>query len=510
MKNSLFTRYFTICSSIVLLSITFLGVMLMVFAGQYFRTDRYHLLERNATQAVALTVNNLKSNNFEKVEVGLLQSAYIILGSTIDADIFLSDVEGKTILCSDTGDCDHYNVSVPLSAIRRTVETGKMQQMGHLGGLYQNQHFIIGLPVEDGSGNVAGVVFATASADALNNLMVALLKMFIISAGAAVVLSFVICYFATGSLTRPLREMARATKAFSGGDFTIRVPVEGYDEMGQLAMAFNSMANSLTAQESMRRSFVANVSHELKTPMTTIGGFIDGILDGTVPPEKERQYLKTVSVEMQRLSRLVRSMLNIARIEAGEMTLTTSHFDLNDVVCRTVFTFEQMIEEKKLEIKGLDTGKVMVEADEDLIYQVIYNLSENAVKFANEGGTVEFSYTTDPTTTYLAITNSGTGISKEELPRLFDRFYKSDKSRSLDKNGVGLGLHIVKTIVNLHGGEVFVHSVEGEYSEFVFSIPTYHAKGGLFRKSKEKTKAAVTTASEEELPEEPLEPEDKN
>ena len=188
--------------------------------------------------------------------------------------------------------------------------------------------------------------------------------------------------------------------------------------------------------------------------MTSIAGFIDGILDGTIPQEKERHYLTIVSDEVKRLSRMVRSMLNIAKIEAGEMKLKPTVFDVNEVVLSSIFTFEQMIEKKHLDIRGLEEGKVMVEADEDLIHQVVYNLLENAVKFVNEGGYIEVSYTVEQKRTYIHIKNSGEGIPKEEISKVFDRFYKTDRSRSMDKTGVGLGLYIVRQIVNLHQGEV--------------------------------------------------------
>ena len=208
--------------------------------------------------------------------------------------------------------------------------------------------------------------------------------------------------------------------------------------------------------------------------MTTIAGFVDGILDGTIPPEKRDDYLKIVSDEVKRLSRLVRSMLNIARIEAGELELRPDLFDVNDTVIRTVFTFEQPLEAKNIEVRGLDGGKVMVEADPDLIHQVVYNLIENAVKFCNEGGFIDVNYSEDDGYTSVGIRNTGDGIPKDEIPHIFDRFYKADKSRSRDKGGAGLGLHIVRSIVNLHGGDIIVRSVEGEYCEFVFTIPKPH------------------------------------
>jgi len=298
-----------------------------------------------------------------------------------------------------------------------------------------------------------------------------MMGMFIISATVVLFVAFICTYFLIGRMVRPLRKMADATRAFANGDFSVRVPVEGVDEIGVLAASINEMATSLAELEMSSRSFTANVSHELKTPMTTIGGFVDGILDGTIPEEKHRHYLTIVSEEIKRLSRLVKAMLQLAKIEAGERQIIANQFDIHDTVIQTVFAFEQVIESKDLEIRGLDVDKIMVEADEDLIHQVVYNLVDNAVKFTNQGGYIEFEFNGDDKMIYVAVRNSGDGIPENELNKLFDRFYKTDRSRSLDKNGVGLGLYIVRTVIGLHGGEIRARSKQGEFTEFEFSIP---------------------------------------
>ena len=207
--------------------------------------------------------------------------------------------------------------------------------------------------------------------------------------------------------------------------------------------------------------------------MQTIGGFVDGILDGTIPPERQNQYLRIVSDEVKRLSRLVWSMLNISRIEAGETKITPVDFNIVETIIQTLFNFEHLIEKKHVEVGGLeDVGKVMVKADPDLIHQVVYNLIDNAVKFVDEGGKISFRFETKGTMTSFTVRNSGEGISKEEIQRVFEKFYKTDRSRGLDKRGVGLGLYIVRTIVNLHGGEIVVRSMDGEYCEFTVSLPS--------------------------------------
>lgn len=473
-KRSIFKRYFGICATMILMSITILGVVFLVFAAQYFKQDKIDMLEKNATYAAELTQQHCYSmdGTWRIMEKDSLLDSWVPMAKSMDGDIYLVNMFGETLLCSHRSACSHKVYSVPQEALDQVREGGVFTQVGKMGEIYRSSYYTVGVPLVVGGDKIAGVVFASASAEELTSFLSEILKMFLISALVVMVVAFILTYFVTNSLVRPLRDMLAATESFAKGDFTARVPVCDQDEIGRLAMAFNNMATSLAQQETVRRSFIANVSHELKTPMTTIAGFVDGILDGTIPPEKSGHYLHIVSDEVKRLSRLVRSMLNIAKIEAGEMTLRPTVFDVNEIVCSTIFTFEQSIESKELEIRGLDVGKVMVEADEDLIHQVVYNLLENAVKFSNHGGYIELNYTTKGKMTYIAIRNSGDGIAKEEIPKVFDRFYKTDRSRSMDKTGVGLGLHIVRSIINLHQGEVIVRSAEGEYCEFAFSVPT--------------------------------------
>ncbi len=499
MRKTLFSKYFYICSSIILISTAFLGVVLLVFSVRYFKDDQYSLLERNVKQSVVLTNLNYSTNNYQYVDPSYLQPFYQLQGQAIDADIFLVDLEGRTLLCSNTTSCTHTDYLLPSTVMERLQTAGDYRETGRLGGIYPASYYTVGRPVVGSDGQMAGAVFASTSSRALTTFLVDIFQMYVISAALVMLFAFIIIYFVTSNMVRPLQDMLAATRSFSKGDFSIRVPVEGDDEVAMLAAAFNSMASSLAVMESTRRSFTANVSHELKTPMTTIGGFIDGILDGTIPPEKQSHYLRIVSGEVQRLSRMVRSMLSIARIEAGELTIAPVPVEITDIVTRTVFTFEQRIEEKGIEVRGLDSGKHYVAADADLIHQVVYNLVDNAVKFVPQGGYLEFGYKDEGGLTLISVKNSGEGVAPEEIPKLFDRFYKSDKSRSLDKNGVGLGLSIVKTIVNLHNGEIFVRSEAGQYTEFVFSLPASSQPGKknlLFRKHEKQPPKQILPAQE--------------
>ncbi|MBQ5330987.1 MAG: HAMP domain-containing histidine kinase [Oscillospiraceae bacterium] len=285
-----------------------------------------------------------------------------------------------------------------------------------------------------------------------------------------IVVEFPIINYHVERYTKPIESMTLAAQRFGSGDFSAKVEVTDHNEMGLLANTLNEMAESLEQIEDSRKSFVSNVSHELKTPMTTISGFVDGILDGTIPESERRRYLTTVSEETHRLARLVRSMLNISKYESGEVEISKKQFDLTSLTVKTVLLFEHRIDEKKVDIQGLDSDPHVVCADPDLIQQVIYNLTENAVKFVNNGGYIRYSFFENGGKTGLSIKNSGEGLKKAEMKRVFDRFYKTDESRGKDITGVGLGLSIVRSIINLHNGEILVRSKEKEYTEFEFIL----------------------------------------
>ena len=252
------------------------------------------------------------------------------------------------------------------------------------------------------------------------------------------------------------------------------MPVGGRNtiEMDELAQAFNTMAESLAKSETRRQEFVANVSHELKTPMTTIAGFLDGMLDGTIPPEQHKHYMQIVSDEVRRLSRLVRSMLEISRLQSqGISEEKKRRFDLGETIGQVLISFEQRVSRKNLRVDvELPDRPVWTRADPDSITQVIYNLTDNAIKFCNPGGMLSIRLTTEGNKARVTVQNTGPTVSPEELPLLFDRFHKADKSRSADREGVGLGLYIVKTILNSHGEDISVTSENG-LTAFTFTLP---------------------------------------
>lgn len=483
--QSLFTKFLSVFVAMVLICFLLLGVTLGVFLSNYWSSQKEQLLSSNAKN-IANTTSSVLSSRIQtdaSGSIAMICSNLSMISDAISADIYITDTSGNIILCKDVitqnysisnnGRCSlHGGYTIPQEVIDE-AKKGDYFAKTTLNGVYMKKQLVAAEPVKVGE-ETAAVVFAVAPMTAgFTNYATNILKMFVFACLMAFSVGFIAVYFLTASLIKPLHDMSEATKAYAEGDFGPRVKVKGDDELAELVRAFNKMASDLSLLESSRRSFVANVSHELKTPMTTIGGFIDGILDGTIPESQQKHYLSIVSDETKRLSRLVTAMLNMSKIEAGELKLKPKAFDISAEIFNVLLSFEQIIERKHIEISGLDRlHSVTVTADEDMIHQVIYNLVDNAVKFT-ENGTISVFADDDENATLIKVVNTGAGISSEEREKIFERFYKVDKSRSYDVKGAGLGLYICKTIVEMHGGSIGCNSEEGKDTEFWFTIPKY-------------------------------------
>ena len=332
-------------------------------------------------------------------------------------------------------------------------------------------------PVTHKDGSVAGYVMVTSLSRVSDKTVSTTLRSMTVAALWIMLAALIAIYIITERVISPLRDMSRAAKRMAVGQFDLRVPVRGKDEVAQLAVAFNQMAGELDNLERMRNSFVANVSHDLRTPMTTIAGFIDGILDGVIPPEQTEHYLKVVSDEVRRLSRLVTALLDVSRLQAGDRQFDVKPFDICEMGRQILISFEQKITDKRLDVEFVcDDERMFVLADRDSIHQILYNITDNAVKFSSEQGKLKMTFAWSAPEggrrrkAVVKVFNEGQGIPAEDLPFVFERFYKSDKSRSLDKSGVGLGMFISKTIIDAHGESISVASEYGKNCEFTFTL----------------------------------------
>ena len=422
------------------------------------------MLEKNASAAASGTAA-LISQSPTGWKENLKQSIKDIATGS-NSDIIICDKNGNVI--ADSGTAGRFFDVVISTDLLENFSEEPEYVLSDLNGTYEESH-IMGVRFRvNGPEYYALALTPKAEQD---DYTWQIMRIFVISIAVVFVAVVIAVYFIAARLSAPIIEIAEVSREIGKGNFSVKLPNYNIYEMQELSNAFNDMAASLKNYDTMRNSFVANVSHELRTPMTSIGGFVDGMLDGTIPPEQHEHYMKIISSEVARLTRLVRSMLNLAKIEAGELKPNMTKFSVLEPIVDTLVTFENRLEEKNIEIRGLDTDRMDLYADNDLIHQVMYNLIENAIKFVDEGGYIEFSFESVGYMTVISIKNSGEGLSEDELPLVFDRFYKTDKSRGLDKTGVGLGLNIVRSIIRLHGGKILVRSVKGEYTEFVFTVP---------------------------------------
>ncbi|MBQ8782406.1 MAG: HAMP domain-containing histidine kinase [Clostridia bacterium] len=482
--SKIFRRYLLGIFSIVMVSLTLMSFLFLGIETNHWKNEQTDALS-SYTNVIAGNVSNLMHNYHDStltntIPVYILANNLHTMSSANNCDIFICDLNGKVILCKEmtNGDfqkknhCETHSQYVIPKSIIKEAEKGKYSDITLLGSVYSVNQLVVGTPIKSGS-NTVGIVFASKSVAAtIYTYLVNIARIVLFSAVIVLFAVMIISYLMAYRLSRPLRQMSYATKRFAEGDFSYKIPEKGNDELTDLAKSLNKMASSLSVLEGSRRSFVANVSHELKTPMTTIGGFIDGILDGTIPKEREAYYLNIVADEVKRLSRLVTGMLNMSKLEAGEMQINAKEFDLSQSIIKTILNFETKITSKSIEILGLDSLESFnVSADEDMLMQVIYNLIDNAIKFTPNNGYIAFKLFTANNKAYFSIRNSGDGISSEELEKVFERFYKIDKSRSFDVKGAGLGLYIVQNIITLHGGEIKATSEEGKFTDFSFWIP---------------------------------------
>ncbi len=302
-----------------------------------------------------------------------------------------------------------------------------------------------------------------------------IIKYYMIATVISVVLELLALIIITKEITEPIRELETMTKQMAAGNFKVKIQSKSNDEIGKLVESYNAMAEALNNLDTMRNDFIASISHELRTPMTSIRGFIDGILDDVIPPEKQEHYLRIVKDEITRMNTLVNDLLDVARLQSGKVKLDMAPCRLNELIQNTALKLEPIINEKEIQIiTDLKAKNCDVYIDKPSIERVLINLIQNAVKFTEKGGSITLrTEPEDKEKVRVTVEDTGAGISEEELPFIFEKFYKVDKSRGLDKKGTGLGLSIVKNILSSHGQSIRAESTVGHGSRFIFTLPIY-------------------------------------
>ena len=470
--RSTFSRTFFSAAVVLLLAMLLIGTSFQALVRDYLTKQAMEGLKNdgNAISALAsayYTDGSLTHQDF------LVNLSFV--SQVSQADAVICDSTGRLVLCSRAPfGCGHQGMMVSQDYLKQVFSTGYVSSTGIIQGLYEEERFVSAVPITDSYNRGVGIVIVSTPMAQVNTILQKISDTYLFISVLVSLLAFLTMSLLARSSSKPLKDMAKAANAFGHGQLDAHVLVDPHspDEVQDLALAFNNMASSLQQSEYQRQEFVANVSHELKTPMTTISGFVDGMLDGTIPADRHNHYMQMVSDETKRLSRLVRSMLDISRLQDQDIPEDKkSRFDLQELVGQTLITFEQKIDGKQLEVDvDFPNHPTFTHASPDYITQVIYNLLDNAVKFCPQGGTLGVKIKAGSQKLYVSISNDGETIPPSELSLVFDRFHKLDKSRSQNRDGWGLGLYIVKTIIMRHGEDISVTSQNG-VTTFTFTLP---------------------------------------
>ncbi|MBO4276874.1 MAG: HAMP domain-containing histidine kinase [Clostridia bacterium] len=469
MFKSIFGKYLVTFTVILLICIAAILFAVASAVSGSVRADRVAVMQTAADKVVALIEIEVYNGRdlASAVKSGEVAENAANAFDEAGATLYVFDSAGNCLLPEGAG-------NIPQSAVSSIFGSGKTYAVSTIEGYFEHSRINV-CRASQGDGTDFCVILSSdkTAGDKLTRKLVG------VSVGVSLwvfLAAMVSLYAISLHTTKPLNEIVSAAKSYAKGRFDRKIEVAGHDEVAELAAAINEMASSLAHLEETRNAFIGNVSHDLRTPMTTIAGFVEGIRDGTIPPEKQDYYLEIISQEVRRLSRLVNSLLEISRIESNT-ELKLSDFNLTEKGRTVLISLENKINAKNLEIE-FDCGEedVFVNADPDSIHRVIYNLLDNAVKFTPESGKISIKITAVSDgrrrrKALFSVRNTGEGIPVSELPHVFDKFYKTDLSRSLDKSGVGLGLFIAKNAIRRHGEDLVAESEEGKYTEFRFTLP---------------------------------------
>lgn len=456
----------------MLLYMTTIGIMAMILCGSLAVIYTNHYMNEKKEELVQQgeKIASAYGQAYRTGDLSHLSHELQILENYMEAGIVLVNQEGRVVLTSPGFDDILIGDNIAYEELTQGVMDGEIVVYKmNSGEMFDTTMLVVGYPVTEGQ--LAGIFMCRPMPEIESSLMemyqMSVLCLFFVS-----VLGLIVSYLTAKHVAWPLVLMNRAAKIIANGDFEQRVTVKGDDELGELAESFNHMAESLQAHEKVQRDFIANISHDLRSPLTSMQGFLTAMLDGTIPPEKQQRYLQIVLEETGRLSRMTQGIVELSRAQSSAILLEESDFDINDLIRTNIEILEPQLGEKHAMIRGIYAEeKTMVHGDVDKISRVVQNLLSNAAKFSPEGGVIEVETTLiEKKKVLVSIKDEGPGISKENQKYVFDRFFKADTTRNQDKVGSGIGLAIAKEFMLAHGENITVKSEEGEGATFAFSL----------------------------------------
>lgn len=404
--------------------------------------------------------------------------------TTLDMEIWLTDDKSNIVFKSQASESEKSDSSdssgssstgSKSDSLKNYVDSDDLKSAfcyeNTLNGYFPSETLIMGQPLYSWN-NYVGTIILASPMTFKQDIQTRMLSTTFVPFLSLMLIAMIALMLMSNSLLKPIREIIKTSKSYAQGNFNARVNVTANNEFGELARYMEEMADELSRSNEYRKSFISNISHDFRSPLTSIKGYIEAMLDGTIPLERHEKYLGIVLNEAQRLTKLTQGLLELNNFDSFDLQLDKSNFDIRDIITPTVNTFEKRCQDRGIFLESIFlTDNTIVYADRTKIQQVIYNLVDNAIKFTPEGRQIRVQVTEKDNKIFTSVKDEGVGIPKDAQKKVFERFYKTDPSRGKDKTGTGLGLAITKEIIKAHGEQITLTSEEGKGSEFIFSLP---------------------------------------
>lgn len=424
------------------------------------------------SEATLIAENYASDLYANETSIEIVKKQLDMLSIYLNSDIWIINPSGRMIL--DTSSPLNLEKEIIIENFDPTITAGSYYNVSTFFDSYKEEMLNVLAPIT-ADYKVKGYVAIHMSMDSIESSCANIQNIAFITTVIVFLLSLIILIFFTEMVYVPLRKITYATEQYASGNMHYEFQVDSDDEIGYLAACLSYMASEMARTEDDQKKFVANISHDFRSPLTSIRGYLEAMIDGTIPPELHEKYLNIVLNETERLTKLTNSLLTLNNLNTKGMLLDKTNFDINQVIRNTAASFEGTCRQKTIAIALVLTGDVMyVSADMGKIQQVLYNLLDNAIKFSHHDSVITIETSEKKNKIFVSVKDTGIGIPKDDLKMIWDRFYKSDLSRGKDKKGTGLGLSIAKEIIASHGEHINVISTEGVGTEFIFSLPKSH------------------------------------
>lgn len=446
------------------------GFFLISLGGSYYvecylERDLSDALYREAHRIASYDIvkNNLSEENLEKLKEPL--SSLSVFQDTV---IWIINCKGEVLL-STRREIDPAS-PIPVEGFDLSQWGPNYYQIGRFYGYFPNDQVSVIAPVT-AEMTTKGYVAIHYQASALYRTRSAIMQIMILLFFLGYALTYLLIFVYKWQIYQPLQSIIKGASEYANGNLTYKISVKSDDELGYLANTLNYMSDELNVTGEYQRKFVSNVSHDFRSPLTSIKGYVEAILDGTIPPEFQEKYLRIISAETDRLEKLTRSLLTLNELDIKQRMMDFRTFDINETIKRTAAFFEGICTSRKIRLELILSGKeLLVKADQEKIRQVLYNLLDNAIKFSPDNSVIIMETTEKNGKVFVSVKDHGEGIPKESISKIWERFYKTDASRGRDRKGTGLGLSIVKEIINAHQQHIDVVSTPGVGTEFIFTL----------------------------------------